>query len=114
MVRLGESSMNNGASEISPIRRAIRVQSSSLIFPDFMSDSFTRASALISRMTISVLLISRENTTEDRPFLTEHERMMSRPMVELCVGIAVGPARYRWFFAATSIHRTGKIGRAHV
>src|SRR5699024_11808545 len=76
MVRLGESSMNNGASEISPIRRAIRVQSSSLIFPDFMSDSFTRASALISRMTISVLLISRENTTEDRPFLTEHERMM--------------------------------------
>ena len=59
IVRFGESSMYSGASLISLIRRASRVQSSSLIRPDRMSASLIFASADSSRMTISDLLISR-------------------------------------------------------
>src|SRR6185295_11301266 len=81
-VRLGESSTNSGASEISLIRRAMRVQSSSLMRPARMSARRMRASADRSRMTISDLLISSENTALVRPCLTEHERAKSRPRVD--------------------------------
>src|ERR687893_355891 len=80
-VRLGESSMNSGASLISLMRRAMRVQSSSLIRPARMSASRIRASADSSRMTISDLLISRENTTLVRPCFTEHDLAKSSPSV---------------------------------
>ena len=93
-VRFGESSMKSGASLISLIRRAMRVQSSSLIRPARMSASRIRASADSSRMTISLLLISREKTALVRPCLTEQERAKSSPSVELCVGTIVRPAWY--------------------
>ncbi len=75
--------MNSGASLISLIRRAMRVQSSSLIRPERMSESRIRASAESSRMTISLLLISSENTTLVMPFLTEQARARSSPSVDL-------------------------------
>ena len=92
-VRFGESSMNIGASLISLIRRAMRVQSSSLIRPARMSASRIRASADSSRMTISDLLISSENTALVMPCFTEQERAKSSPSVELCVGTIERPAR---------------------
>ncbi len=55
--------MYSGASLISLMRRANFVQSSSLIRPERMSASLIFASADSRRMTISVLLISSENTT---------------------------------------------------
>ena len=75
--------MNSGASEISLIRRAMRVQSSSLIRPARMSARRIRASADSSRMMISDLLISSEKTALVRPCLIEHERAKSRPSVDL-------------------------------
>jgi hypothetical protein len=71
--------MNSGASLISLIRRAMRVQSSSLIRPARMSESRIRASADSSRMTISLLLISSENTTLVIWCLTEQARAKSNP-----------------------------------
>ena len=61
--------MYSGASLISLIRRASRVQSSSLIRPDRMSASLIFASADSSRMTISDLLISSEKMTLAMPVL---------------------------------------------
>ena len=75
--------MNSGASLISDILRAIRVQSSSLIRPDRMSASRIRASADSSRITISERLISSENTALVRPWRTEQERAKSSPSVDL-------------------------------
>ena len=69
--------MYSGASLISLIRLASRVQSSSLIRPDRMSDSLIFASADSSRITISDLLISSENTTLANRFLIEHDRKKS-------------------------------------
>ena len=89
----GESSMNSGASTTSLIRRASRVQSSSLIWPVRIECSGTRASAESSRMVISLRLISRLKITEVRPALTEAARARSRARVELCVGIMPRPAR---------------------
>ena len=83
MVRLGESSIKSGASLISLIRRASRVQSSSVMRPERMSESLIFASADNSLMTISLLLISSENTTLASRFLIEQERRKSRPSVEL-------------------------------
>ncbi|CFE37551.1 Uncharacterised protein [Mycobacterium tuberculosis] len=82
MVRLGESSINSGASLISLIRRASRVQSSSLIRPERMSESLILASADSSRMTISDLLISSEKMTLAIRCLIEHDRMKSSPRVD--------------------------------
>ena len=59
IVRLGESSMNSGASCTWPVLRTIRCQSSSLILPLRMWLSGTPASADSRRMTSSVLPISR-------------------------------------------------------
>ena len=73
--------MKIGASLISLIRRAMRVQSSSLIRPARMSASRIRASADSNRMTISDLLISRENTALVMPCLTEQDRAKSSPSV---------------------------------
>ena len=64
--------MYSGASLISLIRRASRVQSSSLIRPERMSASLIFASADSSRMTISDLLISSEKMTLANRFLIEH------------------------------------------
>src|SRR3954454_3930914 len=110
---LGESSMNNGASLISLIRRASRVQSSSLIRPDRMSANLIFASADNKRMTISDLLISSEKMTLDIRFLIEHDRKKSSPRVELCVGTIDRLARYMWSSLSTSTQRTGtlSIGR---
>ncbi len=82
MVRFGESSMNSGASLISLIRRASRVQSSSLIRPERISDSLIFASADSSRITISDLLISSEKMTLANRCLIEHDRMKSKPSVD--------------------------------
>ena len=60
----GESSMNSGASTTSLIRRASRVQSSSLIWPVRMVCSGTLASADSSRMVISLRPISRLKITQ--------------------------------------------------
>ena len=56
----GVSSTKIGASLISPIRRASRVQSSSESWPERSTCSGTWASAESSRVTISILLISSE------------------------------------------------------
>ncbi len=89
----GESSMNSGALDTSPIRRASRVQSSSVSLPVRMWCSATRASADSSRMVISVRLISREKTQVAMLCLIAADRAMSSPSVELWVGTIVGPAR---------------------
>lgn len=67
---------------ISLIRRAIRVQSSSLIRPARMSASLIRASADSSRITISDLLISRLKMTLANPCLIEQERITSSARVD--------------------------------
>jgi hypothetical protein len=77
-VMLGESSMNNGAPDTSPILRARRAQSSSLIEPCRMCCSGTRASADSSRMVISVRLISSENITDAWPFWIDAARARLR------------------------------------
>ena len=74
--------MYSGASLISLIRRASRVQSSSLIRPERISVSLIFASADSSRITISDLLISREKTTLAIRFLIEQERKKSSPRVD--------------------------------
>ena len=73
--------MNSGASEISPIRRAIFGQSCSLIVPARMWGSRIPASADSSRMVISVLLISSEKITDVMPCLIEHAREKSSASV---------------------------------
>ncbi len=69
IVRFGESSMNNGASDTSPILRTSLFQSSSLILPLRMWLSGMRASADSSRMVISVRLISSEKMHAGQPVL---------------------------------------------
>ena len=91
----GESSMNSGASETSPIRRASRVQSSSVSLPERMWCSGTRASADSSRMVISLRLISREKIAVASLCLIDADRAKSSASVELCVGTIARPARYR-------------------
>ena len=59
-----------------------------------MSASLIFASADNSRMTISGLLISNENTMLGIRFLIEHDRKKSRPRVELWVGTMARLARY--------------------
>ena len=83
MVRFGESSMNSGASETSPILRTSLFQSSSLILPLRMWLSGIRASADSSRMVISVRLISSEKMQLVSPCLIDADRAMSSPSVEL-------------------------------
>ena len=109
MVRLGESSIYSGASLISLIRRASRVQSSSFIRPERMSESLIFASAESSRITISDLLISSEKMTLASRCLIEHDRMKSSPSVDLCVGTIPRPARYRCAGLSTSTQRTGTL-----
>src|ERR1700747_1421729 len=110
MVRLGESSIYSGASLISLIRRASRVQSSSFILPERISESLIFASADSSRITISDLLISSEKMTLASRFLIEQDRMKSSPSVELCVGTIPRPARYRRAGLSTCTQRTGTHG----
>ena len=83
MVRFGESSIYSGASLISLIRRASRVQSSSFIRPERISASLIFASADSSRITISDLLISSEKMTLAMRCLIEHDRKKSNPSVDL-------------------------------
>jgi len=78
----GESSMNNGASATSLIRRARRAQSSSFIWPVRMADSGTRASADSSRMVISLRPISRLNSTVAMPCLMAAARAKSSASVD--------------------------------
>ena len=85
--------MNSGALETSPIRRASRVQSSSVSRPVRMWCSGTRASADSSRMVISLRLISSEKMQVAMLFLMAADRAMSRPSVELWVGTIERPAR---------------------
>ena len=85
--------MNSGASDTSPIRRASRVQSSSVSLPVRMWCSGTRASAESSRMVISLRLISSEKMQVAMLFLIAADRAMSSPSVELWVGIIARPAR---------------------
>jgi len=82
IVMFGESSMNNGASLISPIRRASFDQWPSLIPPARILASGMPASAESSRMTISLRLISREKMTLPMPCLMEQDRTQSRPSVD--------------------------------
>ena len=79
--------MNSGASTTSLIRRASRVQSSSLSWPVRIACSGTRASADSRRMVISLRLISRLNNTEVMPAFTDAALAMSRARAELWVGI---------------------------
>src|SRR5665213_3795143 len=69
-----------------------------------------RDSADNNRMVISCLLISSENRTDVWLARIEAARAMSRPRVELCVGIIEYPARYRWAALSTSTHLTGTDG----
>ena len=110
MVMLGESSMNIGAEETSAILRASRDQSSSFIWPLRMWLSGTRASAESRRMVISVRVISRLKKQLAMLLWIDAARQMSRPRVELCVGIMAAPARYRWSSLSTWTHRTGTLG----
>lgn len=113
IVKFGESSIYSGASLISLIRRANRVQSSSLMRPERISESLIFASADNSRITISDLLISSEKMTLAIRCLIEHDRKKSRPRVELCVGTIALLARYMWLSLSTSTQRTAtdSIGR---
>ena len=78
--------------------------------------SGTFASADSRRMVISCLLISSEKIAAGRWCFTDADRAMSRPSVELWVGMKLRPARNRWFSAATWMQRTGTlaIGRTSV
>src|SRR5665213_610455 len=69
-----------------------------------------RDSADNNRMVISCLLISSENRTDVWLARIDAARAMSRPRVELCVGIIEYPARYRWAALSTSTHLTGTDG----
>ena len=83
IVRFGLSSMNSGASASSLERRASRVQSWSLMWPERMFCSETVASAENIRIMISILDISREKITVGLPCLTAADRAMSRASVDL-------------------------------
>ena len=104
--------MNSGASEISPIRRARRVQSSSLIEPARMSASFTFASADSRRMTISFLLISNENIAPVSPWWIAARSQGSPGPARRIVGRhhRLAGARYRWSGLSTCTQRTGTLG----
>ena len=93
IVMLGQSSMNIGALETSPILRASLVQSSSLIWPLRMWLSGTFASADSSRIVISERVISRLKKQLVRLLWIEAARHRSSARVELWVGMPVGPAR---------------------
>ncbi len=93
IVMLGESSMNIGADDTSPILRASLAQSSSLIWPLRMWLSGTFASADSSRIVISERVISRLKKTLARLFWIDAARHRSSASVELWVGMPVGPAR---------------------
>ncbi len=81
--RFGESSMYSGAAETSGMRRARRVQSSSVIVPERMWCSATRASADSRRIAISLRPISREKITLGRLLLMEQARAKSSASVDL-------------------------------
>ena len=83
MVRLAESSMNNGASEICPTRLASFAHASSLIRPARMSDKRISVSADSRRITISLFDISSEKITDALLCLIEHERIKSSASVDL-------------------------------
>ena len=83
IVRLGESSMNSGASASSDERSASRRQSWSLMCPERMFCSATPASAENSRIMISSLPISREKMAVGFWCLTAAERAKSRASVDL-------------------------------
>ena len=92
IVMLGESSMNIGAEETSPILRASLSQSSSFMLPLRMWLSGTFASADSSRMVISERVISRLKKTLVRLLWIDAARHRSSARVELWVGIIdVGP-----------------------
>ena len=88
--RLGESSMNSGASETEVIVRARGFQSWSDNVPERILCSATRASAESSRMVISLRLISSENTADVSPCRMDADRQMSSAIVDLP---AAGPGR---------------------
>ena len=79
----GLSSMNSGAAVIAPDRRASFCQSASDIVPPRMCDNGTWASALISRITISLRAISRLNITLVAPCRMLAARARSKPNVDL-------------------------------
>ena len=79
---LGESSMKSGALDTSPIRRASRVQSSSVSRPVRMWCKGTRASAESRRMVISLRLISSEKMQVAMLFLMAALRATSNPSVD--------------------------------
>src|SRR4051794_41957427 len=79
---LGESSMNSGEDETSPILRARRVQSSSFMLPLRMWFSGIFASAESSRMVISLRVISREKITLAMLWGIDADRQKTRPSVD--------------------------------
>ena len=83
IVMLGESSMNIGALETSPILRASLVQSSSDMLPLRMWLSGTFASAESSRMVISERVISRLKKAVARLFWIDAARHRSSANVAL-------------------------------
>ena len=83
MERFGESSINKGAAEISPMRRANFDHSSSLNWPERMLFKPTRASAESMRIVISERDISSEKMTEVFPSWIDAWRAISRPSVDL-------------------------------
>lgn len=74
--------MNSGASLTSGIRRATRVQSSSVIEPERMWCSATRASAESRRMAISLRPISSEKITLGSLCWIEQARAKSSARVD--------------------------------
>ena len=82
IVMLGESSMNIGAEETSPILRASLDQSSSFILPLRMWLSGTFASADSSRMVISERVISRLKKQLVRLLWIDAARHRSRARVD--------------------------------
>ena len=82
IVMFGESSMNSGEDDTSPILRASRVQSSSFMLPLRMWLSGIFASADSSRMVISLRVISREKITLVMLWWIDADRQKSRPSVD--------------------------------
>src|SRR3954464_9764012 len=83
IVMFGESSMNIGAEDTSPILRASLAQSSSFMLPLRMWFSGTFASADSSRMVISDRVISRLKNTLVRLLWIDAARHRSRASVDL-------------------------------
>ena len=82
IVRLGESSMNNGADEICVVLSTMRCQSSSDRRPARIRDSSIPASADSNLMTISLRPISRLKIAAARWFLIAAARAKSRARVD--------------------------------